>query len=110
MKRTTLKLPSQKEKLKRLVDELAMVKEQRAAYEQREKLLLEQLKRHGIGTFEGTFFDAVTTQEWKEETDWEALFAAHRSVKALVAKYTHEKPSLVTRVRAKVSGTLEMMQ
>lgn len=110
MRRKTLKLPSEREGLKKLVDELAMVKEQRAAFERRERLLLEQLKQHGVGIFEGTFFDAETTREWVPKTDWDGLYLAHRIVERWVAEFTRQEPSLVTRIRPKVTATLGTMQ
>ena len=109
MKRNQLRL-SEREELKKLVDNLAVVKAQRKAYELREKLLLEQLKRHGVGLFEGTFFNAETIRTWNLETDWDGLYLAHRRVQKWVADFTRQVPSLVTRIKPRITETLEIVQ
>ena len=110
MKREILSLPSEREVVRKLVDELAVVKAQRQSCERREKLLLERIKRYGVGRFEGTFFDAETIREWKPQTDWDGLHLAHRRVQKWIADFTRQVPSLVTRVKPKETETLQLIQ
>lgn len=87
-----------------LVDKLGKVKAQAAAIAAEEKRLVDQIKALGLGTHNGTLFDAVVFTQTSTQVDWAAIVRKAKISQRLIAANTTSKPITICKVTARTQA------